>query len=96
LRVARERPRPPIMSISPNASAGRKLALTWGVHSVIAEDARDQDDMVGRACRIAVREGLAEVGRRIIVVAGVPFGTPGATNMVRVAVVNSGAAESAE
>jgi pyruvate kinase len=93
LRVARERPRPPIMSISPNVAAGRKLALTWGVHSVVAEDARDQDDMVDRACRIAVKEGLAGVGQRIIVVAGVPFGTPGATNMVRVAVVSSGAAE---
>jgi pyruvate kinase len=95
-RVARERPRPPIMSISPNVSSGRKLALTWGVHSVIAEDARDQDDMVNRACRIAVQEGLAEVGRRLIVVAGVPFGTPGATNMVRVAVVSSGATDAAE
>jgi pyruvate kinase len=93
LRVARERPRPPVLSISPNVAAGRKLALTWGVHSVVAEDARDQDDMVNRACRIAVREGLAEVGRRLIVVAGVPFGTPGATNMVRVAVVSSGAKE---
>ncbi len=93
LRVARERPRPPIMSISPNVSAGRKLALTWGVHSVVAADARDQDDMVDRACRIAVREGLAGVGQRLIVVAGVPFGTPGATNMVRVAVVSSGAGE---
>lgn len=93
LRVARERPRSPIMSISPNVSSGRKLALTWGVHSVVAADARDQDDMVDRACRIAVREGLAGVGQRLIVVAGVPFGTPGATNMVRVAVVSSGAGE---
>jgi pyruvate kinase len=90
LRVARERPRPPIMSISPNVSAGRKLALVWGVHSVVAEDARDQDDMVDRACRIAFKEGLARVGQRIIVVAGVPLGTPGATNMVRIAVVSSG------
>jgi pyruvate kinase len=93
LRVARERPRPPIISISPNVAAGRKLALTWGVHSVVAADARDQDDMVDRACRIAVSEGLARVGQRLIVVAGVPFGTPGATNMVRVAVVSSGAAD---
>jgi pyruvate kinase len=93
LRVARERPRSPIMSISPNASAGRKLALVWGVHSVVAEDARDQDDMVDRACRIAFREGLAQVGQRIIVVAGVPFRTPGATNMVRIAVVSSAAGE---
>jgi pyruvate kinase len=93
LRVARERPRPPIMSISPNVSAGRKLALVWGVHSVVAEDARDQDDMVDRACRIAFKEGLARVGQRIIVVAGVPLGTPGATNMVRIAVVSSGVNE---
>jgi pyruvate kinase len=93
LRVARERPQPPIMSISPNVSAGRKLALVWGVHSVVAEDARDQDDMVDRACRIAFKEGLAQVGQRIIVVAGVPLGTPGATNMVRIAVVSSGVNE---
>ncbi len=93
LRVARERPRPPIISISPNVSAGRKLALAWGVHSVVAEDARDQDDMVDRACRIAFKEGLAQVGQRLIVVAGVPFGTPGATNMVRIAVVSSSVGE---
>jgi pyruvate kinase len=93
LRVARERPRSPIISISPNVSSGRKLALAWGVHSVVAEDARDQDDMVARACRIAFKEGLAQVGQRLIVVAGVPFGTPGATNMVRIAVVSSSAGE---
>jgi pyruvate kinase len=93
LRVARERPRSPIMSISPNVSTGRKLALAWGVHSVVAEDVRDQDDMVDRACRIAFKEGLAQVGQRLIVVAGVPFGTPGATNMVRIAVVSSSVGE---
>jgi pyruvate kinase len=93
LRVARERPRSPIMSISPNVATGRKLALVWGVHSVVAEDVRDQDDMVDRACRIAFKEGLVQVGQRMIVVAGVPFGTPGATNMVRIAVVSSSAGE---
>jgi len=92
LRVARERPRPPVVSISPNVSAGRRLALTWGVHSVIAADARDQDDMVDRACRIVFKEGFARAGQRIIVVAGVPFGTPGATNMVRIAYVGADAA----
>jgi pyruvate kinase len=87
LRVARERPQPPIVSISPNIAAGRRLALVWGVHSVVAEDARDQDDMIDRACRIAFREGFARAGQRIIIVAGVPLGTPGATNMVRIAFV---------
>ena len=80
------------MSITPNVAAGRKLAVVWGVHSIVAEDAHDQDDMVDRACRNAVRDGFAVPGQRIIVVAGVPFGTPGATNMVRIALVGPEAA----
>jgi pyruvate kinase len=91
LRVARERPHAPIVSISPNIAVGRRLALVSGVHSVVAEDARDQDDMIDRACRIAVREGLARPGERIIIVAGLPLGTPGATNMVRIAFVGADA-----
>lgn len=87
LRVARERPRSPIVAISPNLSTGRKLSLVWGVHCVVADDAHDQDDMVERACRIAFKEGFAKAGQRIIIVAGVPLGTPGATNMVRIAFV---------
>ncbi|HXX25248.1 MAG TPA: pyruvate kinase [Pseudolabrys sp.] len=87
LRVARERPRPPIVAVSPNIATGRKLAVVWGVHCVITEDAHDQDDMVDRACRIAFKEGFAKAGQRIITVAGVPFGTPGATNMLRIAYV---------
>jgi pyruvate kinase len=89
LRVARERPKPPIVAISPNMSTGRRLSLVWGIHCVVAQDARDQDDMVGRACRIAFREGFAKSGQRVIIVAGVPLGTPGATNMLRIAFVGS-------
>ncbi|MBI4274871.1 MAG: pyruvate kinase, partial [Rhizobiales bacterium] len=91
-RVARERPAPPIVAISPKLSTGRKLSLVWGVHCVVAEDAHDQDDMVERACRIAFKDGFAKSGRRVIIVAGVPLGTPGATNMVRIAFVGSEAA----
>src|SRR6266700_4221438 len=54
LRVARERPKSPIIAISPNLSTGRKLSVVWGVHCVIAQDARDLDDVVDRACRMAV------------------------------------------
>lgn len=89
LRVARERPRAPIVAVSPNLATGRKLAVVWGVHCVVTEDAHDVDDMVDRACRIAVREGFAKTGQRIITVAGVPFGTPGATNMLRIAYVGA-------
>ena len=89
LRVARERPRPPVVAISPNVATGRKLSLVWGVHCVVAEDAHDQDDMVDRAGSIAFRDGFAKAGQRVIIVAGVPLGTPGATNMVRIAFVGS-------
>jgi pyruvate kinase len=89
LRVARERPRPPIVAISPNVATARRLSLIWGVHCVVAEDAHDQDDMVDRACRLAFKDNFAKAGQRVIVVAGVPLGTPGATNMLRIAFVGS-------
>ncbi|MGN6285447.1 MAG: pyruvate kinase [Afipia sp.] len=87
LRVARERPKPPTVAITPSVATGRRLSLVWGVHCVIAEDAHDQDDMVNRAGRIAFRDGFAKAGQRVIIVAGVPLGTPGTTNMVRIAYV---------
>ncbi len=89
LRVARERPKSPILAISPKLSTGRRLALAWGVHSIVAEDARDLDDMVDRACRLAFRDGFSNTGQRAIIVAGVPLGTPGATNMLRIAFVGA-------
>ena len=87
IRVARERPRPPIVAITPNLAAGRKLSVVWGVHCVVAEDAHDLDDMVSRAGSIAFRDGFVRAGQRIIIVAGVPLGIPGTTNMVRIASV---------
>ena len=60
LRVARERPKPPIVAISPNVATGRRLSLVWGVHCMVAEDARDQDDMVERACRLAFKRRLRQ------------------------------------
>jgi pyruvate kinase len=93
LRVARERPKPPIVALSPNISTGRRLSVVWGVHCVITEDAHDQDDMVERACRIAFKEGFAKAGQRVIIVAGLPLGTPGATNMLRIAYVGAEAAD---
>ncbi|MGE0233110.1 MAG: pyruvate kinase [Flavobacteriaceae bacterium] len=89
LRAARERPGPPIIALTPKAETSRRLALVWGIHSVLTEDAHDETDMVDRASRIAFQEGFARSGQRIIISAGVPFGTPGATNMLRIAFVGS-------
>ncbi len=87
LRIARERPRTPILALTPNNNAARRLSIVWGVHAMVIDDARDVDDMTTRACAVCVGEGFAAKGERIVVVAGVPFGSPGATNMVRLAYV---------
>ncbi len=85
LRAARERPQVPIIALSPIVETARRLSLVWGTHCVISEDARDLDDMVDRACRIAFDEGFGKPGDRIIITAGVPLRTPGSTNLLRIA-----------
>ncbi|HWA69472.1 MAG TPA: pyruvate kinase [Rhizomicrobium sp.] len=87
LRAARERSHAPIIAPTPSLETARRLCLVWGTHSVITEDIRDFDDMVKRASQIARQEGFAQAGERIVITAGVPLGTTGATNMLRVAFV---------
>ena len=94
IRVSRERPDVPIIALTPNPATGRRLALAWGLHCVLTADAQDLDDMVSRACRIAFEENFASPGQRIIVTAGVPLGTPGSTNMLRIAYVGKDGANS--
>jgi len=87
VRMSRERPDAPVIALTPIPATARRLALVWGLHCVLTEDARDLDDMVTRATRIAREEGFADMGQRIIITAGLPLGTPGATNMIRIAYV---------
>jgi pyruvate kinase len=90
LRAARERPEVPIIALTPNPATGRRLALVWGLHCVLTEDAFDLDDMVSKACRIALEENFAAPGQRVIITAGVPLRTPGTTNLLRIAYVGEG------
>ena len=85
LRCARERPRVPVLGLTPRADTARRLALAWGVHSVKTEDLNTFRDMVVKAITIAKSDGFAEVGDPLVITAGVPFGTPGATNVLRIA-----------
>ncbi|MDP8920321.1 MAG: pyruvate kinase [Pseudomonadota bacterium] len=87
-RIARERPNSTVLALTPSQNTARRLALVWGVHPIRTKDASDIDDMAFRACKFALREDYSRIGDRVIVVAGMPFGTPGATNMVRIAFVN--------
>jgi len=85
LRAARERPDHPILGLITRMPTARKLTIAWGIHPVFTEDARDLDEMVQKARHFARSEGFASPGNSIVITAGLPFGTPGATNLLRVA-----------
>jgi len=87
LRAARERPEAPIIALTPSVETARRLSIAWGLHCVMTDDAHDLDDVVERAAAIAYEEGFAKPGERIVITAGVPLGTPGATNLLRVAFI---------
>jgi pyruvate kinase len=85
LRVARERPEVPILALTASLSTARALSLAWGAHCVLIDDLKRFSEMVEKACNIALNQEMAKVGERLVITAGVPFGTPGSTNILRVA-----------
>lgn len=89
LRASRERPAVPILVLTPVTQTARRLAIAWGVHCVQTEDASSFLDMVIRAIRVAEGEEFATTGDRLVITAGVPFGSPGRTNILRIATVGT-------
>ncbi len=83
-RIARERPAVPIMVLTPQLETARRLGLLWGVHAVHTRDVGSFEEMVAKAKRMLLRHNIASAGDRVVVCAGVPFGTPGSTNVLHV------------
>ena len=83
-RIARERPSVPLLVLTPKAETARRLGLLWGAHAVHTRDVDSFEEMVAKAKRMALRHKIAKAGDRVIVMAGVPFGTPGSTNVLHV------------
>jgi pyruvate kinase len=83
-RIARERPGVPLLVLTPKLETARRLGLLWGAHAVHTRDVASFEDMVAKAKRMALRHHIAKAGDRVIVMAGVPFGTPGSTNVLHV------------
>jgi pyruvate kinase len=84
-RVARERPSVPLLVLTPKLETARRLGLLWGVHAVRTKDVVSFEDMIAKSKRMALCHNMAKAGDRVIVMAGVPFGTPGSTNVLHVA-----------
>ena len=83
--AARERPRVPILALTPFKGTARKLTLVWGLHCSAVEEVERFKLAVVSAARVAVRDGFATSTDKIVVTAGVPFNQPGTTNILRVA-----------
>ncbi len=83
-RIARERPSVPLLVLTPSQETARRLGLLWGTHAVHTRDVESFEDMVAKSKRMALRHGIAKAGDRVIVLAGVPFRTPGSTNVLHV------------
>jgi pyruvate kinase len=86
-RVARERPEAPILALTPRQDTARRIGLLWGVHAVRTREIGSFEEMIAKAKRMALRHDFAQSGDKIVVLAGVPFGTPGSTNVLHVAAI---------
>jgi pyruvate kinase len=85
LRLARERPLQPTLALTPSLDTARKLALTWGVESRVVPEILDPEELTRVAVDQAVVTGLAQPGQRVLILAGLPMGSPGAANILRIA-----------
>ena len=83
-RVARERPGAPMLVLTPSTRIARRLALLWGAHPVVTRDIGSFEEMIAKGKRMALRQGFGAAGSKLIALAGVPFGTPGSTNLLHV------------
>jgi pyruvate kinase len=96
LRAARERPAAPILGLTPHLATARRMALVWGVHAVPSPEVSHVSDMVNCGCRAAQSEGFAQAGESVVIVAGLPFGSPGNTNLLHIAQIEGGSSGRAD
>jgi pyruvate kinase len=84
-RMARERPLQPILALTPNPDTARRLALVWGLEPRLGRQPESLEQVTEDAVQAAMEYGLAEPGQRVLILAGTPFGAPGAANLLRLA-----------
>ena len=87
LRVSRLRPSVPVMVLTPSMRTARRVALLWGAHAVPTKDIGSFEEMIAKGKRMALRHGFAGPGTLLAALAGVPFGQPGATNLIHIVTV---------
>jgi pyruvate kinase len=86
-RISRLRSVIPILAITPDIGTYNRLALTWGVESMVTPMVKHTDEMVLQADKMLIDGKRASVGESVMIVAGSPPGIPGSTNAMRVHIV---------
>ena len=86
-RVARERPKTPIICATPSELTYHRMALSWGILPVVVREFTTIDDMLRVVVRAAADKGLVKLGDRLAIIAGVPFGVSGQTNLLKIHIV---------
>ncbi len=86
-RIARERPAVPMLVLTPKLEAARRMGLLWGAHAVRTKDIGSFEEMIAKGKRMVLRHKIASAGAKVVMMAGVPFGTPGSTNVLHVATI---------
>ncbi|MFT5780901.1 MAG: pyruvate kinase [Pseudomonas sp.] len=84
LRASRERPKAPILSLTPNINTARRLTVAWGVYSVVNARLNKVEEITSTALEIAQAQNMAQRGDTLVITAGVPFGQSGGTNTLRI------------
>jgi len=84
LRASRERPKAPILSLTPNINTARRLTVAWGIYSVVNARLSKVEEITSTALEIAQAQNMAQRGDTLVITAGVPFGQPGTTNTLRI------------
>jgi pyruvate kinase len=83
-RLCRHRPPAPILALTPRPSTQRRLTLSWGVSPVLSDEVHDETEMSAYAVEQVRRCNLAQAGDNIVIMAGIPLGMPGITNLLKV------------
>ena len=85
--VAKYRPRPMIIAVTPLETTFRRLALSWGVSPLKISHTENTDDMMEKAKAAAKEAGMVATGDAVVITAGVPIGVPGKTNIIKADVI---------
>ena len=87
IKVSRVRPSQTILTITPIIQTARKLSLAWGVLCFLQKDENDLEHMIQLTKRTVKKSGLALVGDKVVITAGLPLKVEGTTNLIRVTTV---------